>query len=44
MEPYYARFRDATLEKWLQRFRPMKNRRLGGDMTLLFGVTDLPSR
>jgi poly(beta-D-mannuronate) lyase len=44
MEPYYARFRDATLEKWLQCFRPMKNRRLGGDMTLLFGVTDLPSR
>jgi poly(beta-D-mannuronate) lyase len=43
MEPYYARFRDTSLEKWIRRFRPLKNRWLGGDMTLLFGVRDLPS-
>lgn len=42
MEPYFARFHDVTLAKWLHRFRPMKNRRLGGDMTLLFGVKELP--
>lgn len=44
MEPYYARFRDLALEKWIGRFRPMKNRRLGGDTTLLFGLRDLPGR
>jgi poly(beta-D-mannuronate) lyase len=44
MEPYYARFHDTTLEKWIQRFRPMKNRWLGGDMTFLFGVPEAPPR
>jgi poly(beta-D-mannuronate) lyase len=43
MEPYYARFRDSPLEKWIRRLRPMKNRWLGGDMTLLFGVPKLSS-
>lgn len=44
MEPYYARFREPALEKWMRRFRPMKNRRGGGDMTLLFGIRELPAR
>ena len=43
MESYYARFRDTSLEKWIHRLRPMKNRWLGGDMTLLFGIRDLRS-
>jgi poly(beta-D-mannuronate) lyase len=42
MEPYYARFHEPALEKWIKRFRPMKNRWLGGDLTLLLGVADLP--
>jgi poly(beta-D-mannuronate) lyase len=38
MEPYYARFRDAKLPRWIARNRPLKNPDLGGDMTLAFGV------
>ncbi len=41
MEAYYARFRDKTLEKWLARFRPLVNRQVGGDATLLYGVPKL---
>jgi len=36
MEPYYARFGDARLKSWLDRFRPLKNRRTGGNATLLY--------
>jgi poly(beta-D-mannuronate) lyase len=36
MEPYYARFADARLRPWLDRFRPLKNRRTGGNATLLY--------
>ena len=38
MEPYYARFRDPVLAPWIKRFRPMKNRRIGGNATLLYGT------
>lgn len=38
MEPYYARFQDAKLPRWIARNRPLKNPDLGGDMTLAFGV------
>jgi len=36
MEPFYARFHDARLRPWLDRFRPLKNRRTGGNATLLY--------
>jgi hypothetical protein len=39
MEPYHARFADARLKPWLDRFRPLKNRRTGGDATLLYAQT-----
>jgi len=39
MEPYYARFADARLRPWLDRFRPLKNRRTGGNATLLYTAT-----
>jgi poly(beta-D-mannuronate) lyase len=38
MEPYYARFADARLRPWLDRYRPLKNRRTGGNATLLYGA------
>lgn len=41
MEPYFARFRDARLVKWLRYSRPMKYNWFGGDATLHFGVRDL---
>lgn len=41
MEAYYARRRDAKLKPWIDKFRPMKNRLLGGDATLLYGVKPL---
>jgi poly(beta-D-mannuronate) lyase len=41
MEPYYARFRDPAIRPWIKRFRPLKNRRIGGDATLLYGVKEL---
>lgn len=42
MEPCYARLREPSLVKWIARFRPMRNRRLGGDLTLLFGAEISP--
>jgi poly(beta-D-mannuronate) lyase len=36
MEPYYARFRDPGLEPWLDRLRPVRSARLGGDVTAQF--------
>ena len=44
MEPYYARFRDPALLPWINRFRPMKNRRVGGNATLLYGATEKLTR
>lgn len=41
MEICYARFRDKALEKWLLKFRPLVNRRVGGDATLLYGVSEV---
>lgn len=41
LEPYYARTGDPQVVTILRKFRPMRERRLGGDMTLLYG-TDLP--
>jgi len=38
MEPYYARHPQGNLKKWIRRFRPLKNPRLGGDLTLLYGA------
>ncbi|ESQ74202.1 hypothetical protein ABAC402_15460 [Asticcacaulis sp. AC402] len=38
MEPYFARFKDDSLAPWLQAYRPMVAHRLGGDLTVLFGV------
>lgn len=37
MEPYFARFPNEAMEPWLKKFRPLKNRRTGGDATLLYG-------
>jgi len=40
-EPYFARFADRRLVKWLARFRPLRNRWFGGDATLGYGVKNL---
>ena len=43
-EAYYARFHDARLLRWLgSGMRPLVDPRLGGDQTLAFGVTPLPT-
>ncbi len=39
-EPYYTRFRDPVLPRWIARFRPMRIAALGGDVTLAFGSRD----
>jgi poly(beta-D-mannuronate) lyase len=36
MEPYYARFKEPRMEKWLEQFRPMIQRRLGGNLSQYF--------
>ncbi len=41
MEPYYARFKDPTMIKWIRKFRPLSHTRQGGDQTLLFGMKKL---
>lgn len=41
LEPYYARTGDAAAAPIIRQFRPMSERRLGGDTTLLYGA-DLP--
>lgn len=38
LEPYYARSGDPAAAVLIGKFRPMKERRLGGDMTLMYGV------
>jgi poly(beta-D-mannuronate) lyase len=40
-EPYYARFHDRRLGPLLAAARPLHDDRLGGDLTLAFGVPDL---
>ncbi len=42
-EPYYARFHDPRLVPWLTQFRPIRQRWVGGDVTLAYGVP-LPGR
>ena len=37
MEPYYARFHDERVRKWMAKYRPMASTRIGGDMTQLYG-------
>ncbi len=47
MEPYYTRFglaqgkAGAALLPWIERYRPMRNTRLGGNQTLMYGVERL---
>jgi poly(beta-D-mannuronate) lyase len=43
MEPYYARFKDPAMIKWIRKFRPLGHTRQGGDQTLLFGIKKLPA-
>ena len=38
LEPYYARTGDPAAATVIARFRPTKERRLGGDMTLQYGA------
>lgn len=38
LEPYYARTGDLAAVTVIGKFRPMKERRLGGDMTLQYGA------
>jgi poly(beta-D-mannuronate) lyase len=40
-EPYFARFHDRRLAPLLAAARPLRDDRLGGNMTLSFGVPDL---
>lgn len=40
LEVYAARFPDQRANRLLDRYRPFVSRRLGGDMTLLFGSSD----
>lgn len=42
MEIWYARTGDPAVLLWLASNRPARNRWLGGDATLAFGVRDLP--
>lgn len=42
LEPYYARFKEPGLARFLCRLRPLYNWRTGGDATLAWGVKDLP--
>ena len=38
MEAYYARFPASEIKRWIDQYRPMKNRRIGGNATLLYGA------
>ncbi len=38
MEAYYVRFPIPGIRRWIDRYRPMKNRRIGGNATLLYGA------
>ena len=37
LEPYYNDSGDPEALKWLEKFRPVKHSRVGGDATLLYG-------
>ena len=37
MEVYHARFPNQYTKKWISEFRPMFSRRIGGDMSFLYG-------
>ncbi len=41
MEPYYARFKEPRLIRFICRLRPLYNWRTGGDATLAWGVKDI---
>lgn len=41
MEPYYARFKEPRLVRFLCQLRPLYNWRTGGDATLTWGVKDI---
>ncbi len=43
VEIWYARTRDHAAVSLLQRYRPARNNWLGGNVTLAFGVPDLPA-
>ena len=38
MEAYHARFPASEIKRWIDQYRPMKNRRIGGNATLLYGA------
>lgn len=38
LEPWYARTRDPRAEPWLRALRPMQQKRMGGDLTLIYGI------
>lgn len=38
LEPYYNDSGDPEALKWLEKFRPVKHSRVGGDATLLYGA------
>lgn len=40
MEPYYARFHDPRVVKWMEKYRPMGSSRIGGNMTALYSVRE----
>ena len=42
MEAYHARFPASEIKRWIDQYRPMKNRRIGGNATLLYGATIEP--
>lgn len=37
LEPYYAFYHDPAAEEWLEKFRPVKHSRVGGNATNLYG-------
>lgn len=41
IEPYYARFKELRLVRFICRLRPLYNWRTGGDATLAWGVKDI---
>jgi poly(beta-D-mannuronate) lyase len=40
-EPYFARFHEPRLARWIAEARPLRDVRLGGDTTAAFGVPSL---
>lgn len=37
LEPYNARYPDTQADKWLKKLQPLRNSRVGGNATLLYG-------